>query len=79
MNPTVTKVQPERNYFLTLHFSNGEIRRMDVKPYLDKGIFRELKTLSSFNSVNTDGLGIVWNNEASLSPYTVYSESIPVS
>jgi hypothetical protein len=76
MNPMVTGVRPEKDYFLTLWFSNGEVRRMDMKPWLDKGMFQELKDLSMFNSVRSDGLGIEWSNEASLSPNTVYDNSV---
>ena len=78
MRPIVTKVKPENDYFLILSFSNGEVRRLDVKPYLEKGIFRELKNLSVFNSVRPDGLSIEWSNEAALSPDTVYMESVKV-
>ena len=76
MNPTVINVKPEQNYFLTLSFSNGETGRFDVNPYLDKGIFQELKDISKFNSVRPDGLSIEWENEASLCPDTVYLNSI---
>jgi len=76
MTPTVISVTPEQGYFLTLNFSNGEVRRFDVNPYLDKGMFKELKDLSKFNSVHTDGLSIEWDNEAALCPDTVYFESV---
>ena len=51
MNPRVTKVHPNSNYTITLTFSNGKVRHFDVGPYLDKGIFRELKDLQVFNTV----------------------------
>lgn len=51
MSPIVMSVKPEQGYFLTLCFSNGEVRRFDVNPYLDKGLFSELRDLSKFNSV----------------------------
>jgi len=78
MRPRVTKVKPEDDYFLTLSFSNGEIRRFDVKPYLDTGIFQELRNISIFNSVRPDGLSIEWSNEAALCPDTVYYESVKI-
>jgi hypothetical protein len=79
MNPIVTSVKPDYNYFLILQFSNGEIRRFDVKPYLNKGIFQELKDMSKFNSVHVDGLSIEWENEASLCPDTLYMGSVKVN
>jgi hypothetical protein len=78
MSPTVIKVKPEQGYFLTLNFSNGEVRRFDLNPYLDKGIFKELKNLSKFNSVRLDGLSITWENEAALCPDTVYFGSVKI-
>jgi hypothetical protein len=75
MSPIVLKVKPEKDYFLTLEFSNGEIRKFDVKPYLSKGIFQELNDLSKFNTVRPDGLSIEWENEATLCPDTVYFNS----
>jgi hypothetical protein len=37
---------------LRLYFTNGEIRRFNVKPYLETGIFRELKDISVFTPPN---------------------------
>ena len=76
MYPIVTSVKSEQDYFLILLFSNGETRRFDVKPYLDKGIFQELKDVSKFNSVRTDGLSVEWENEAALCPDTLYFGSV---
>ena len=75
MNPTVVSVKPEKDCILTLLFSNGEVRRFDVKPYMNKGIFRDLKDVSLFNTVQPDGLSIEWANEAALSPDTIYENS----
>ena len=45
MNPRVKAVKPNLNYTITLLFTNGETKSFDVRPYLDKGIFRELKDI----------------------------------
>ena len=45
MNPRVKSVHPNPDYTLTIVFNNGEKRNFDVKPYLDKGVFNELKDL----------------------------------
>jgi hypothetical protein len=78
MNPIVTNVKPEKDYSLILQFSNGELRRFDVKPYLDKGVFQELQDLSRFYSVHLDGLSIEWDNEAALCPDTIYMDSVKI-
>ncbi|MDR3297652.1 MAG: DUF2442 domain-containing protein, partial [Prevotellaceae bacterium] len=51
MNPEVVNVKPSQDYTLHLWFDNGEEGILDMKPYLDKGIFKALKDVSIFNSV----------------------------
>ena len=78
MNPIVKTVKPIDDFRLHIWFNNGEERLFDVKPYLDHGIFSELKDLAMFNTVRPDGLSIEWANEASLSPDTVYLSSVRI-
>ena len=76
MNPRVTNVVPEKDYTLHLWFANGEEGVLDMKPYLDKGIFRELNNVDMFNSVRPFIGTIQWANEADLCPDTVYLDSV---
>jgi len=78
MIPRVKTVKPMDNFILHIWFTNGEERLFDVKPYLNLGIFSELKELSMFNTVRPDGLSIEWANEASLSPDTIYCSSVKI-
>jgi len=78
MNPRVKNVKPEENYTLHLWFANGEEGILDMKPYLDKGIFRDLRDLSVFNSVRPFIGTIQWSNEADLCPDTVYLDSVKI-
>jgi hypothetical protein len=75
MNPRVIKVKPEQNFMLLITFGNGEVKRFDVKPYLEIGIFKELKDLSLFNSVKPFLGSIQWANGVDLCPDTLYLES----
>jgi hypothetical protein len=79
MNPRVVEVKPNSDYSLTLRFTNGEVRRFDVRPYLEKGIFRELKDMQLFNSVKPSLGTIQWLNGQDLCPDTLYMDSQPVS
>jgi hypothetical protein len=79
MNPRVELVKPNPDYTLTLVFSNGEIRLFDVKPYLEFGIFKELKDRSLFNSVKPFMGSIQWQNGLDLCPDTLYMDSIPIT
>ena len=78
MNPRVTGVLPEKNYNLHLWFTNGEEGVFDVKPYLDKGIFSQLKDISMFNSVKPFIGSIQWANEVDICPDTLYLDSIKI-
>ena len=74
----IKSVKPQENYLLLLTFENGEKRQFDMKPYLDLGIFRELKDLKLFNTVRTSFDTIEWANEADLDPELLYQKSIRV-
>ena len=78
MNPEVTMVKPEKEYTLHLWFANGEEGILDMKPYLDKGIFKELRDITMFNSVSPFIGTIQWANEADLCPDTVYLDSVKI-
>ncbi len=73
----VKKVKPEADYLLHLTFENGENRIFDMKPYLDLGIFKELRNTSVFNSVRINFDTIEWENEADFDPEVLYQNSIP--
>jgi hypothetical protein len=75
MNPRVSNVQPQQNYFLLITFDNGEVKRFDVNPYLEIGIFKELKDMSVFNSVKPFLGSIQWSNGVDLCPDTLYLDS----
>jgi len=77
MNPRVKKVKPEDNYILRLTFSNGEVRKFDVKPYIDKGVFKKLKNISAFRAVRPAFGSIQWSGGQDLCPDTIYEESVP--
>lgn len=79
MNPRVVEVKPNPDYSLTLRFTNGEVRRFDVRPYLDKGVFQELKDVRLFNSVRASLGSIEWLNGQDLCPDTLYLDSQPLS
>jgi len=68
MYKAVIKVMPIENYQLNLIFENGENKIFDVKPYLNLGIFKELKNLEMFNTVRVSFDTIEWQNQADIDP-----------
>jgi hypothetical protein len=71
----IKNVEPKDDYLLLLTFENGEKRQFDMKPYLDFGIFRELKDLKLFKTVRTSFDSIEWDNEADFDPEILYQKS----
>ncbi|MCX6162267.1 MAG: DUF2442 domain-containing protein [Ignavibacteriae bacterium] len=76
MCPVIKKVIPAENYNLILTFNNGEKRLFDMKPYLEIGIFKELKDVSKFNKVRLVFDTVEWENEADFDPEVLYKCSL---
>lgn len=74
MLPRVKTVEPKDDFCLLLSFDNGEQRIFDVKPYLKKGIFKQLKLPAIFKSVRVVDGSVQWPNEADFCPDTLYLE-----
>ncbi len=78
MNPRVKAVEPIIDFRLKLTFNNDEKRVFDVKPYLNFGVFQELKDISNFYSVKPFNGTVMWNNEIDFCPDTLYLESTTI-
>ena len=72
----IKEVKPLDNYLLHLTFENGEKRLFDLKPFLDFGIFQELKDLRLFKTVKKSFDSIEWDNEADFDPEILYQKSL---
>lgn len=71
----VKNVRPLSDFKLAITFENGAEKLFDAKPYLEKGIFRELKDEKLFNSVHVSFDTIEWDNGADLDPELLFAES----
>jgi len=78
MNPYVKSVRPQHDYCLLLTFENGEKRIFDLKPYLEKDVFKQLKNVSLFKTARVVSGSVAWHGEIDLSYDTLYLSSIPV-
>jgi hypothetical protein len=74
----IKDVRPLDDYLLLLTFENGEKRQFDMKPYLDFGLFQDLKDFNLFKTVRTSFDTIEWENEADLDPELLYHKSIRI-
>ena len=79
MNPYVKKVNPLENYCLMLWFTNGAQKIFDLKPYLNKGVFNQLKNTALFASVRVVAGSVEWSNGIDLSYDTLYLEGVDIN
>ncbi len=77
--PRLVAVEAQPEYTLLLTYTDGERRLFDVKPYLDLGLFRELRDERLFRSVHLSFDTIAWSNGADIEPEELYAESTAVS
>ena len=74
----VIGVEAQAAFRLLLEFENHERRVFDLSPYLDTGVFRQLKDLRLFGAAHIEGGTVAWPGEIDLAPETLYLESEPV-
>jgi hypothetical protein len=77
MYPRLLSVEALPDYQLLLTYENEERRRFAMKPYLDRGVFAELKDENLFQSVRVCYDTIEWSNGADLCPEVLYAQSRP--
>lgn len=70
----VTLVKPLDNYQLYVEVRNGQKGVFDMSPYLEKGMFRELKNPEYFNRVSVLLGAVSWPNGQDIAPETLLAE-----
>lgn len=62
----VKTVKPLLDYCLYVEIKDGRKGVFDLKPYLDRGVFRELRDVHYFNRVSILSGAITWTYERTL-------------
>jgi hypothetical protein len=78
MYPAIVKVKPVEDYHVILSFANGEVKRFDMRPYLENGLFVQLKDQALFDSVKVSFDTIEWGNKLDFDPEVLYQNSTPI-
>lgn len=73
----IIDVKPLEDYKLLLTFDNNIKKIKDMKPYLNKGVFKVLQDKSIFNSVKIVLGTIAWG-DIDMCPDSLYESSIDV-
>jgi hypothetical protein len=71
MIPDVIDFEILTDYKIKITLSNGSKGVFDVTPYLDRGIFKELKDYNYFKRARIEFGTITWPNEQDFSPETI--------
>ena len=74
MHPAVTSVECEDDYILSITFDNGENGLLDMKPYLNIGVFKKIEDPNIFKTVHVSFDTIAWESGADLDPEFVYEK-----
>ena len=75
---SVTKVCTRSDFQMELEFNTGETRIFDVRPYLEKGVYRRLKDVSLFKQAYVAFDTVCWPGEIDIAPETLYDTSVPL-
>lgn len=78
MYPAVREVIPNEDFSLNIVLDTGEKRLLDMKPYLDFGVFKKLRNFESFRRARVAFDTIEWDEGVDLDPEFIYERSEPV-
>lgn len=71
----IKEVKALENYEILVIFDNGEKRIKDMKPYLEKGVFKKLKDEKIFKSVKIAYGTVTWGEDIDLCADSIYESS----
>ena len=74
MYQSVVKVVPCEDFMLAITFDNDEEGILDMKPYLDFGVFRRIADDVHFRRVRVAFDTIEWDCDVDLDPEFVYTK-----
>ncbi len=72
MPPAVISVECQEDYILLVVFDNGEYGLLDMKPYLNFGVFHKIQDMSIFKTAHVSFDTIAWESGTDLAPEFVY-------
>ena len=67
----VKKVRPLDDYEIYVELEDGRKGFFDLKPYLNHGVFRELKDKAYFSKVGVVFGAVTWPHEQDIAPETL--------
>ena len=74
--PIVLNVVPQEDYSVVITFGTGEVKKFDVKPYINGEWFGKLSDVTVFNTVRPCGNTIEWEDGQDIAPHELYELSV---
>jgi len=83
----IVQVIPQNDFSVIVYFANGIIKKYDVKPLLNKGVFNKISDIKSFTEKCTVmNHTLAWDLSGVFDPYncidldpdTIYEEAVTV-
>jgi hypothetical protein len=78
MNWDVKTVRPLDDYQVHVELEDGREGIFDLKPYLNHGVFKELRDKSYFSRVDVVLGAVTWPHEQDIAPETLLAGLKPV-
>lgn len=78
MHWDVKAVRPLPGHRIYVELEDGRKGVFDLTPYLDHGVFSELKDTAYFNRVGILQGAVTWPHEQDIAPETLLAEMTPV-
>jgi hypothetical protein len=78
MYPAVREVRPKEDFSLDLVLENGERRVLDMKPYLEFGVFKRIREYEKFRRARVAFDTVEWDEGVDLDPEFIYEKSSPI-
>ena len=76
----ITSLYTLSDYILLVGFGNGEFRKFDLKPLMDKypafATFKSVNGLFEQAQIDVSGFGVIWNDELDLSSEGIYEHGV---
>ena len=72
--PSVKNIIVGEDFMLSIDFDNGEQGILDMKPFLDFGVFQRLKDHNAFKRVRVAFDTIEWDSGVDLDPEFIYAK-----
>lgn len=73
----VKTVRPLDDYRIYVEIEDGRKGIFDLKPYLDRGVFRELRDKRYFEQVGIVFGAVTWPHEQDIAPETLVAGMVP--